>query len=163
MKIAISYFYQIRFFKPWMIPVSTACWDPKWFHQWSGSDFTFLDKRKIVNGLRCEELHPGPLCEGLCHGRDSCEGGNPDKCAFLRQYMRQLEAMDLDQFLQRAAASLNRLKQQLNLDREPLLVLIVYETPNNPCSERQALLKYFNSHGVECEELKYPIGENYEN
>ncbi len=22
MKIAISYFYQIRFFKPWMIPVS---------------------------------------------------------------------------------------------------------------------------------------------
>ena len=162
MKIAISYFYQIRFFKPWMIPVSTACFDPKWFHQWSGPNFTFLDKRNVVNGLRCEELHPGPLCEGLCRGRDSCDDGNPNKCAFLQQYMRQLENMDLDQFLQRAAASLSRLKQQLNLDREPLLVLIVYEIPNNPCSERQALLKYFNSHGIECEELKYPIGENYE-
>ena len=146
MKIAISYFYQIRFFKPWMIPVSTACWDPAWFHQWSGPNFTFLDKRNVVNGLRCEELHPGPLCEGLCRGRDSCEDGNPNKCAFL----------------QRAAASLSSLKQQLNLDREPLLVLMVYETPNNPCSERQILLKYFNSHGIECEELKYPIGENYE-
>ena len=75
---------------------------------------------------------------------------------------KSLENMDLDQFLQRAAASLSRLKQQLNLDREPLLVLIVYEIPNNPCSERQALLKYFNSHGIECEELKYPIEENYE-
>ena len=153
MKIAISYFYQIRFFKPWMIPVSTACFDPAWFHQWSGPNFTFLDKRNVVNGLRCE---------GLCRGRDSCEDGNPNKCAFLQQYMRQLENMDLDQFLQRAAASLSRLKQQLNLDREPLLVLIVYEIPSNPCSERQALLKYFNSHGIECEELKYPIEENYE-
>lgn len=32
MKILISYFYQIRFFKPNMIPLSTAAFDPKWFH-----------------------------------------------------------------------------------------------------------------------------------
>ena len=30
MNILISYFQQIRYFKPYMIPVSTAMWDPKW-------------------------------------------------------------------------------------------------------------------------------------
>lgn len=29
MKIKISYFYMIRFFKPNQIPISTAVWDPK--------------------------------------------------------------------------------------------------------------------------------------
>ena len=32
MKLALSYFYQIRNFKHYMIPVSTAVWDPQWFH-----------------------------------------------------------------------------------------------------------------------------------
>lgn len=161
MKIYISYFYQIRFFKPYMIPVSTACGDPAWYHNWLGKDFTFLDKRKVVNGLRCEELHPDDRCSGLCYGSAECDE-DPDKCQFKKQYAQQLEEMDLDQFLQRAAASLQRLKEQLKLNREPMLVLMVHEAPYNHCSEREILIKYFNSHGVECEELKYPIGENYE-
>lgn len=154
MKIAISYFYQIRFFKPWMIPVSTAYGDPVWYHNG-------LDKRKVVNGLRCEELHPDNRCSGLCYGSTKCIE-YPDRCQFKKQYAQQLEEMDLDQFLQRAAASLKRLKKQLKLNREPILVLMVHEAPYNHCSEREILIKYFNSHGVECEELKYPIGENYE-
>ena len=36
MKIMTSYFYAIRFFKPNMIPISTAKWDPKWYHQNKG-------------------------------------------------------------------------------------------------------------------------------
>ena len=32
MKIRISYFYQVRNFKPNMIPMSTAISDPAWFH-----------------------------------------------------------------------------------------------------------------------------------
>ena len=31
MKIYISYFYAVRFFKPYQIPMSTAVWDPKWW------------------------------------------------------------------------------------------------------------------------------------
>ena len=32
MKIRLSYFYQIRFFKKNMIPMSTALSDPEWYH-----------------------------------------------------------------------------------------------------------------------------------
>ena len=52
-------------------------------------------------------------------------------------------------------------KQTENIKEEIILVFIVYETPTNPCSERQALINYFNSKGIECKELKYPIKENY--
>ena len=44
MKFALGYFYQVRFFTPNMIPVSTAVSDPKWYHQNKGPQFTFLDK-----------------------------------------------------------------------------------------------------------------------
>ena len=36
-------------------------------------------------------------------------------------------------------------------------MLIVYEAPNNPCSERKPLQEYFKAHGIECNELEYPI------
>lgn len=44
-----------------------------------------------------------------------------------------------------------------NINEEIIIVLIVYETPNNPCSERKPLQDFFNSHGIECKELEYPI------
>ena len=50
-----------------------------------------------------------------------------------------------------------RYKKHEYIDDEITIVLIVYETPKNPCSERGALIDYFNSHGVECKELDYPI------
>lgn len=52
-------------------------------------------------------------------------------------------------------------KQKENINEEIILVLIVYETPSNPCSERRALQDYFTSHEWECKELEYPIKENY--
>lgn len=53
MKFYISYFYQIRFFKPNMIPISTAKWDPKWYSQ---NGKPYIDKRGVVNGLRAPVL-----------------------------------------------------------------------------------------------------------
>ena len=47
--------------------------------------------------------------------------------------------------------------KQENLKEEPIAVLIVYEAPNNPCSERAALINFFNNHGIDCKELEYPI------
>ena len=55
MKIATSYFYQIRNFKPWMIPVSTAMSDPFWYKPPQGKEW-FIDRRGIVCGLRYEPL-----------------------------------------------------------------------------------------------------------
>jgi len=48
-----------------------------------------------------------------------------------------------------------------NFTEEPIMVLIVYEVPKNLCSERQALINYFNENGIACKELEYPIERNY--
>ena len=52
MEIRTSYFYQIRNFKKNMLPVSTAIYDPKWYHHNLGYNNIFEDKRGILNGLR---------------------------------------------------------------------------------------------------------------
>ena len=44
-----------------------------------------------------------------------------------------------------------------NIKEEIIIVLIVYEVPTNLCSERKSIQDFFNSHGVECKELDYPI------
>ena len=46
-------------------------------------------------------------------------------------------------------------------EEEPIIVFMVYETFTNKCSERNTLLEVFNKHGLNIEELKYPIKENY--
>lgn len=65
--------------------------------------------------------------------------------------------MNINNFIRRAENSLQKIKQQIGFKEEPLLVLIVYEAPSNKCSERKVLLEYFNSKGIECKELDYPI------
>ena len=55
MKIATSYFYQIRNFKRNMIPVSTCLSDPAWYRPPQGQEY-YIDKRGIVCGLRYEPL-----------------------------------------------------------------------------------------------------------
>ena len=153
MKFALGYFYQVRFFTPNMIPVSTALSDPKWYHQNKSSDFTFLDKNNVINGLRCQELAPGPLCQGLCFGKNS-NGCERSSCEFLKVYRMQLEAtFDIQSFLQRCDQAAKKLKELNGYLGEPIIVLLVHEAPNNPCSERKPLLDFFNSHGIKMEEL----------
>jgi hypothetical protein len=39
-----------------------------------------------------------------------------------------------------------------NYEGEPEIILLVYETPDNPCSERQPLIDYFGKRGIKIEE-----------
>lgn len=156
MKFAISYFYQIRNFKKNMIPISTALFDPLWYHDFKEKNHIFIDKRGIVNGLRALDFYPGKSCEGLCHGKEEC-GGAPESCAFLREYRKQLDKIDLKIFIKECNNLLSRLKNKIELEGEPIFVFIVYEAPSNPCSERRVLIDYFKDNNIECEELEYPI------
>ena len=52
MKVLITYFYNIRFLKQNQIPVSTAMWDPKWYHDFKDKDYIFKDKNGVYNGDR---------------------------------------------------------------------------------------------------------------
>lgn len=157
MKLATSYFYQIRNFKENMIPVSTACWDPKWYHDKQGENHIFIDKRGIINGIRILPLHPGDKCHDLCNGNKNCKEAGPENCSFLKAYRKQLEQIDIDNLLKDMNNLAENYKKMKNLKEEPIIVLIVYEAPNNPCSERKVLIDYFNSKGINCQELDYPI------
>lgn len=151
MKINTSYFYQIRNFKPNMIPISTAMSDPAWYKPPKGQEY-YIDKRGIICGLRYEPLivQPcGPLIQCPCQFH---KVGNP-YCSFLTEYRRALyEQVDKERTLNAFHTCAYKMANKYCFSKEPIIVLIVYETPDNPCSERKALQEFFN-----CEELRYPI------
>lgn len=152
MKIATSYFYQIRNFKPWMIPVSTALGDPDWYKPPIEQEW-YIDKRGIVCGLRYEPLIVQKTFEVTC----PCElRGAGDQCDFLINYRAALEQLDFDKTIKAFQYCADKFCRPFD-DEEPIIVLMVHEAWNNPCSERKGLQDYFTAHGWNCKELEYPI------
>lgn len=151
MKISTSYFYQIRNFTPDMIPVSTAKWDPKWYGP------IHIDENGVLNGLRIPEFTPGESCENLCQGKN-CDK-IPESCPFMKAYREQFKKLIFKNVYRRLSVIAEHGRNILGLpyDIEPHIVLMVYEAPSNPCSERAAIQEFFRSNGVECNELQYPI------
>lgn len=161
MKIATSYFYQIRYFSPNMIPVSTCMSDPKWYRPIDNKEY-YIDKRGIVCGLRYEPLivqsqgtHgcPGP---GQCwYAVSDCRDpqGNKVPCPTMIEYEQLLNTLvDKEKTLKAFEYCANKFQKELKFKEEPIIVLIVYESPVNPCSERFALQRYFNCKELELEE-----------
>ena len=148
MQIATSYFYKIRFFKPNMIPVSTCMSDPAWYRPPQDKEY-YIDKRGVVCGLRYEPIivqPKSPLAPCPCEFQGK---GNPF-CSFMTEYRRALyKEVDKETTLKAFEYCSNKFKKELGFEEEPIIVLIVYETPNNPCSERYALQEYFD-----CKELE---------
>lgn len=152
MRIFTSYFYQVRFFTPNVIPLSTAFWDPKWFHAFHDQSHIFRDSRGVLNGMRYPLLMPGKSCEGECSGKDNCNINDPTQCNFLKNYRAQLEAIDFQWFLNQMESIANGTAQILDLHGDVNICLMVHEAPNNPCSERVAIQQWFLAH-------KHPIAE----
>ena len=150
MQIYTSYFYKIRFFKPNMIPISTAKWDPKWYHAGKGENFHFIDRNGVMNGLRADVFAPGPIASELCRG--VCDPKNPENCDFLKVYKHQLSLLDINDIMSRTERLCQYVKDFIGFEEEPIAVFIVHEATDNPCSERAAIQNYFRSHGIECEE-----------
>ena len=140
-----------------MIPVSTAISDPVWFRPAEDKEY-YIDKRGIVCGLRYEPLIVQKYGTKECIGeRSICPMAtminNTYSCELMQEYRQLLETVDFDKMIKGFKYCANKFVK----DKEPIIVLIVYETPKNPCSERYALQDYFTSHGWECKELNYPI------
>ena len=134
-----------------MIPLSTALSDPKWYHANKTKNHFFKDKRGIYNGLRAEPFMPGPLCEGLCRG--SCDPRIPDKCQFLKTYRAQLDRLDFDEIIKRFERLGNFIQEKEKFVEEPIMVLIVHEAYDNPCSERWVIQDWFRDHGYDIQEF----------
>lgn len=154
MKIRISYFYQIRNFKKNMIPVSTCLSDPSWYHNYKDNDYIFKDKRDILNGLRLLPVIVQNKCKNIC---PICKDKDYKNCSFLKEYKYYLEKIDFEKMIKGIKNFSEEYKKQEKIEEEIVIVLIVYEAPNNKCSERDVLIDFFNNHGIECKELDYPI------
>ena len=141
MHLYTSYFYKIRFFKPWQVPISTAIADPKWYHDFKDQGYKFLDKRNVINGLRCESLHPDHTCQDLCKGLETCKCKDPSKCQFLKNYRLQLQHLDKDKILKKFQALADKIEKTYGHEAD--IVLIVHEPPYKACSEREALQEAF--------------------
>lgn len=137
-----------------MIPLSTAVFDPKWFHQNKGNSFQWKDKNGVWNGLRAEPFMPGIGCEGLCRGPEVCNAYGPKTCAFLKAYRKQLDELDFNEILNRFQKLGEQIKQVEGFEEEPIFVLIFHETYENPCSERWPVRDWFHDHGYDIKEFK---------
>ena len=143
MEIYTSYFYQVRFMKPYMIPLSTAVHGPKWFKQGN----PWKDKNGVWNGLRVEVFAPGPLCGGLCQGPETCLTRSPQSCLFLKTYRYQLDLLDYNDVIARCERMGNYIKSIENFSQNPVIILLVHEAKDNPCSERRVIQEWFADNG----------------
>ena len=144
MVIKIGYFAQIKKMKHYMIPISTAIWPPKWF--------TGKNSNGVYLGLSHPNLVPGPRCHNLCCGPKTC-GQQAENCAFLQGYYKQLQETNFDCLIEDLETIAKAVKKDSGFPEEPIIVLMVYETPDNPCSERVVLRKWFEDHGYQLENL----------
>ena len=157
MKVALSYFAQLRNFKPNMVPISTAISDPKWFHGNKGANYKFIDNKGVLNGVRCKNLAPNSSCSTLCAGRTNCVHV-PSNCEFLQRYKAQLEHIPTHEFRDYCERVAKSCASVLNIPVDNVvLVFMVYEKYDNPCSERSYLLEFLNRCGYDASELEYPI------
>lgn len=152
MKFYTSYFYNIRFFDSYMIPMSTAVWDPGWFHQFKGKKHIWKDANGVYNGIRIEELNPEKCNAHGC----PCEFQKTDQgykyCRFLREYKEGLNKIDFDKLIYDCTKLANYIKEKDKLLFTPAIVFIFHESPDNPCSERVPVQELFKSHGIEITE-----------
>lgn len=138
----ISYFYQLRFFPPTLLPISTALSDPAWYKREEPSE----DKRGVILGIRLPELsHPAAYSCGC-----PCMEKNPGGCKFLSTYLAHLRTLDFGAMINKIEALVDYLRGQgKDIDGA---CLMVYETPDNLCSERGALIEWFKENGIKLKE-----------
>lgn len=146
MKFLITYFYNSRFFLPNQIGISTAMWQPKY---WKIGQ----NKQGAIMGICEQSLSPYKVeahCETACEHK-----GTLPNCPFLATYKKYLDTVDFENYLlpefTRIAEEVRKIN---NFEGEPEIILLVYEKPDNPCSERGALIEYFKGYGLDLKEYQ---------
>jgi len=97
----------------------------------------------------CEPLlSPAKLSEDVI-----CQRGCPHKntvpnCPFLVNYREYLETIDFKKLIAEFKRVADEVKKINNYQQEPEIILLVYESVDNPCSERQPLIDYFEKNGI---------------
>lgn len=147
MKWSITYFYNIKYMKANQLPLSTAMFPPKFFAI-SNKSIAHLDSKGIILGLTIHEFVPQQQqCECPCEEKDY------NNCCFLKEYYSQLSKLDFDKIMFSWNDFVEKLSNLTNTSIDEV-ILLVYEKPDNPCSERTVLKKWFSEHGIELQEME---------
>lgn len=147
MKFKITYFYMLRFLKPNQIPISTALWDPKWYNK---DGKVYINDKGVIFGLKCPPLSPQECTPGCC----PCNNRTPGKCKFIQEYMESLRKLNFLEIKQGLENIAREVQGFMGFTEDPEIVLVVYETPDNPCSERGSLIQWFLENNVNLEEYE---------
>lgn len=150
--IAISYFYQIRFFKPYMIPISTAISDPAWYHNSLGPEYNYIDKNGVVCGLRSSVLPMTEHAPEEIECRPHCPLEGTD-CSFMRMYLDHLHKINFYRMMKNLTEAAGIIQKKMKFEHDPIIVLIVHEPPTRACSERPVLKRWFSEFGLNLREL----------
>ena len=161
MHLYTSYFYQIRYFKPYMIPFSAAVVDPPWFHDFKDSKHNFIDKNGVLNGLRMKNFIPHSDFADICLGNQSCLTGNPRSCPYMTAYENQLRQLTKKKVEDYFESVCNQAIEKMGEELLPVPVLIVEWGPENVCSRGHTICTVMTEIGIPTSELKYPISANY--
>lgn len=144
----ISYFPMVRHFKANQIGISTAVWKPKY---WTYGQ----NKQGSITGIEEKLLSPYYVEQYCC--KDCQHKNSVPNCPFIKDYRKYLDTVDFNYLMVEFKRIAEDVKKINNYIGEPEIILLVYETPDNPCSERIALIDYFKKHGIELEEYKKSI------
>lgn len=126
-----------------MIPISTALYDPTWF-----KGEIRRDKRGIWIGINDERLHPKKDAECVECTKSGHKTLDNSTCGFVQSYYKKISALNFQELIE----SYESLGRGLGVE-SPTIVLLVHETPDNPCSERAALIQLFKDHDIELREF----------
>ena len=143
MEIYTSYFYQVRFFPVNLVPLSTAAFDPKWYHNNRGPSYQFKDKRGVINGIRADVFAPGSELGGYCS--EAC-GMVPPNCDFLLRYRAQLDRLDFRTIWQKFESLAQTIQLREGLESVNF-ALLLHEAPTKLCSERCVIQDWFAKNG----------------
>lgn len=134
-----------------ILPISTAKFDPKWFHDNKDKNYIYCDKKGVYNGFRIESLSPYKIDNVEC--QKNCPL-NPKTCSFIKNYKSYLSSLDFNEINNCLITYAEMYKRRRHLDNLPDICLLVHEKPNNPCSERASLIEWFKANGIVLEEYK---------
>ena len=54
-----------------------------------------------------------------------------------------------------------KVQQELGFKEEPEIILLVYEAPTNPCSERRVIQEWFKENGYEDPDVKLATNDDF--
>lgn len=158
LKFYISYFYKVRKMSSNLLPMSTAVWDPKWFHDNKGPEHRFIDKNGVINGVRMNGLMmPMYAYEQLIKEGNECRPYCPlegnSSCPFMEKYAECVRKRysDFEKFVAFCEGYADFVSRVMG-NRIDAIVFLVHEAPWKKCGERPVLQEWFAENGYELKE-----------